>query len=326
MFAVARPRFSGLLSLGLWTTVLIACGGDDATHGDAGSMDASMRNEAGPTHIPRPDAQVSANDPVPPCDRADRNSCGAGDTCDLVYRRAPGATQFIVYPGCVKVRRERALGDPCDPDFSAGELYKEPGLLDDVYTDPCGPGLICAPDRAVRGGSSCQPLCSSGMAAGDSPIACMSESALCFGASQFVEFCRESERCDVAKQAGCNSGEACYMRPTGDGQRMLAVCRPKPTMPIADGEACSKTGYYGCNPGSLCLGPVRVPRSLWADADIQCRPVCAASTGADLDAGIDDDAGVVRGGCGLKARCIPFAESGLSLAQIPRPPYGQCER
>jgi hypothetical protein len=323
MLAVARTRVSSLLALGFWTAALVACGDDDSSHGDAGAMDASVRNEAGVAHIPRPDAQVSASDPVPPCDRADPNSCSAGDTCDLVYRRAPGAPQFTAYPGCVKMRRERALGDPCDPQFSDGELYTEPGLLDDVYTDPCGPGLICAPDRAVRGASSCQPLCSSGMSAGDSQIACMSDTALCVAASQFIEFCRESERCDVAKQAGCNPGEACYMRPAGDGQHMLAVCRPKPSMPTPDGQAC--TSFYGCNPGSLCLGPVRVPPSLWADSDIQCRPVCSATTGADQDAGIDDDAGV-RGGCGVKAQCVPFAESGFNLTSIPRPPYGQCER
>jgi hypothetical protein len=70
---------------------------------------------------------------------------------------------------------------------------------------------------------------------------------------------------------------------------------------------------------------VRVPPSLWADADIQCRRVCSADTGVDQDAGPDEDGGVSHGGCGNKAQCIAFAESGLSLAAIPRPPYGQCE-
>jgi hypothetical protein len=323
MSAVARFRVSELLALGFCASVCVACSGDDAVHSDAGAMDAGVHGDAGPMHIPRPDAQILANDPVPPCDRADPNSCRPGDVCDLVLRRAAGDTQFTVYPGCVMPRTERALGDPCNPDLTQGELYTEPGLHDDVYTDPCGPGLTCAPDRVVRGGSSCQPLCSSGMAAGDSPIACASSTALCLAASQFVEFCRESERCDVAKQAGCNPGEACYMRPTNDGQRMLAVCRAKPTMPVADGQPC--TSFYSCNPGSLCLGPVRVPPNLWATADIQCRQVCSADTGVDQDAGPDEDGGVSHGGCGNKAQCIAFAESGLSLAAIPRPPYGQCE-
>jgi hypothetical protein len=282
-------------------------------------MDASM--DSGPTRIPRRDAAVSANDPIPQCDRADPNSCPAGDTCDLVIRRAPADTQFTVYPGCVTTRRERGLGDPCNLDLTKGELYTAPGLMDEVYTDPCGPGLICAPDRTVRGGATCQPLCSSG-AVGDSTIDCKSDTALCLQSSDFVEFCRESERCDVAKQTGCNPGEACYMRPTNDALRMLTICRSKPTMPVADGQSCMS--YTACNPGSLCLGPVRVPPTAWADKDIVCRPVCSAASGED-DAGADEDAGVGRGGCKAKTQCVPFSESGLNYSAIPRPPYGQCE-
>ncbi|HEY2733315.1 MAG TPA: hypothetical protein VGI70_04985, partial [Polyangiales bacterium] len=276
MSAFARTRVLGLLAKAGLVALLIACGDDDSSHGDAGTkMDASARDDGGPTKIPRRDAAVSATDPIPSCDRADPNSCASGQTCDLVIRRAPTDMQFTVYPGCVGAHPERGLGDPCDATLTDGTPYTAPGLTDEVYLDPCGPGLICAPDRKVRGTSTCQPLCTSGEI-GDSPIECQSNTALCISTSSgYVSFCRESERCDVAKQTGCNSGEGCYLLPTNDAQALLAVCWQKPDAPIADGKTC--TDFYDCNPGSLCLGPVRIPPTRWMDTDLVCRPACSAT-------------------------------------------------
>jgi hypothetical protein len=227
--------------------------------------------------------------------------------------------QFSIYTGCVDAQRQRAAGDPCDPHLTSGVPYSAPGLQDEVYLDPCAAGLICAPDRAVRGGASCQPACSSGLL-GDSPFGCQSNTALCLSSGQFVEFCQESERCDVQKQTGCRPGEGCYLRPGTDGKSLLAVCRPLAEKPIANGEMC--TGSYTCNPGSICLGPVHLAPTRWQDADIRCRPAC--SGGSDQDAGADDDAGV-RGNCRAPAQCAAFSESGLKLSSIPKPPFGQCE-
>jgi hypothetical protein len=318
MSAVLRTRvlFSIWLSLAL---LGVACGDDDAPATDAGAKDAAS-SDSGPSHIPRRDAAVSTTDAIPVCDRSDPLGCGPGQVCDLVIRRAPSETQFTVYTGCVEARRERAAGDPCDPDLTSGAPYSAPGLTDEVYTDPCAAGLICAPDRAVRGGATCQPVCSSGQLLGDTPLACQSSTAVCLLGGQFVEFCRESERCDVEKQTGCRGGEGCYLRPGNDGKSLLAVCRALPAMPVANGQPC--TGFYACNPGSLCLGPVHLPPSRWQQTDLRCRPACGNS-GADQDAGADD-AGV-GDGCKAGAQCTPFSESGLNLSSIPKPPYGQCE-
>jgi hypothetical protein len=310
-------RMGALSSIWLSLAVLgVACGDDDALASDAGpgTMDASSA-DAGPGHIPRRDAAVSLTDAVPVCDRSDPLGCGAGEVCDLVIRRAPSEMQFSQYTGCVQARRERASGDPCDPDLTSGEPYSAPGLLDEVYTDPCADGLVCAPDRVVRGAASCQAVCASGQL-GDAPLACQSNTALCLLSSVFaqLEFCRESERCDVAKQTGCRGGEACYLRPGPDGKSLLAVCRALPAMPLANGQPC--TGFYTCSPGSLCLGPVHLPPSRWQQTDLRCRPVCGGA-GSDQDAGVDD--------CKAGTLCTPFSESGLNLSSIPKPPYGQCE-
>ena len=278
--------------------------------------------DAGPTKIPRKDAAVSTTDPIPLCDRTDPLGCGPGQICTVVLRRAPGDPQFTVQTGCVEARHPRAAGDPCDPDYTNNEPYSAPGVMDEVYMDPCGAGLICAPDRTVRGASSCQLACSSGTL-GDQPFNCQSATALCLtgGVNFPVEFCREAERCDVAKQAGCRPGESCYLRPTGDGKSMLSVCRPTPAMPLADGEMCRP--FYTCKPGSQCMGPVHVAPLRWQAADFRCRPVCSVD-GADADAGADADGGV-RGSCKAGASCVAYSESGLNLSNIPKPPYGQCE-
>jgi hypothetical protein len=298
----------------------VACGDDDTSPHDAGSgMDAAAK-DAGPTHIPRRDAQVTTTDPIPPCDRSDPQSCAAGQTCDRVLRRAAGDTSYTFYDGCVTTTQERAKGDPCDIDPTDGTPYSAPGLTDEVFRDPCGSGLICAPDRAVRGSASCQTACATGNL-GDTPIACASPTAVCFPGSQIAEYCLESQGCDVVAQTGCLPGEACYLVPSDDGKRLLALCTAPETQPDADGQACSP---LTCQPGSICLGPVHLPPTRWQTTDLVCRPTCTVG-GSNEDAGQDDDAGTARGTCGTKALCQPFVESGLNLSAIPKPPYGQCE-
>jgi hypothetical protein len=103
--------------------------------------------------------------------------------------------------------------------------------------------------------------------------------------------------------------------------RLLSTCLGQRPMPTADGQMC--TSFSACNPGSVCFGPVRLPLTRWTEqpSDIKCRKVCGDPE--DSDAGADDDAGVST--CPSGTRCVPFSESGLSLAGIPKPPFGQCE-
>jgi hypothetical protein len=297
-----------------------ACGDDDSAPSDAGLPKDAAVTDASLTRIPRRDAAVSTTDPIAPCDRGDPSGCGPGKVCSVLVRQSPKAMQLTVSTGCLEERHPRAIGDPCDPDYTNSAPYAAPGLTDLVYVDPCGPGLICSPDRLVRGAASCQPACSSGQL-GDTPFGCQSTTALCLSTGSFVEFCREAERCDVATQTGCRSGEACYLRPSTDAKSLLAVCRPQPQKPASDGDGC--TGYYACNPGSVCLGPVHLPPSRWQSADVRCRHICSTDA-KDQDSGTDSDAGV-GGSCRSGASCVAFSGSGLSLSNIPRPPYGQCE-
>lgn len=281
-------------------------------------MDAGMKT----TMIPRRDAQTTSVDPVPPCVRDDPSGCGSGMTCDLVVRRAAGSTQYQFYTGCVENDpSERAEGDPCDADPRDGTPYRVPGLTDEVFRDQCGPGLVCSPARNIRNGYTCQTACSTGQL-GDSPVACSSSSAICFPGTQISEYCRESDKCDVTEQTGCQSGEACFLAPSDTGDQLISLCSSPAMMPDADGDATC--GFLSCKTGSVCVGPVHLPITKWTRADVKCRPVCTKPGGSDSDAG-EDDAGVNRGGCSTSTACQAFSESGLGLSSIPKPPYGQCE-
>lgn len=267
--------------------------------------------------IPRRDAQVSETpDPITPCNRANPN-CPAGEVCDVLVRRFAGESQFSLYTGCVKAARERAEGDPCNPDPTSGERYEVEGLKDPVFRDICGPGLICAPNRNVRGAFSCQPACSAGQI--DEPFGCEDPTALCAGSSAALsEFCRKADGCNVEKQTGCRPGEACYLVPSDDSKQLLAFCSPEPPTPDADGAACRS--LVSCKAGSVCLGPMNQPVSAWSNSNLLCRPVCNGQSQA-----ADEDAGVTSGLCSATTRCAAFAESGLLLSSIPTPPFGQCE-
>jgi hypothetical protein len=275
-----------------------------------------------PMVIPRRDAQVSETpDPITQCERANPSACPAGEVCDLLIRRFAGQTQFALYTGCVAAANERAEGDPCNARLTSGEPYVAKDLKDPVFRDPCGPGLVCAPNRDVRGAFSCQKECSSG-AIGDQPFGCEDPSALCIG-TEIAEYCYKTDGCNVEKQTGCRAGEACYLVPSEDQKQLLGLCWAEAQMPTADGvPGCSP---ITCNAGSVCLGPVRMPISSWTDTNVMCRPICNGESGQAPSASSDEDAGVPSGLCNASSRCEPYSASGLLLSSIPAPPFGQCE-
>lgn len=308
-------------SLGLLLVVCLACGddgGDDTPSPDAGSKDAGPVMDSG-QGIPKVDAQVNKPDPIKACAPTDPAGCGGGETCDLLVRFTADGAEPRIYTGCVPSTRERGAGDPCDPDPTNNTPVRLPGLVDDVYRDECGPGLVCAPSRSVRNGFSCQIACSSDPAQAQ---ACSGTNTICFPATGFSEYCRESEGCDAMKQTGCLAGEACFLVWSNDERRLLSVCSPPVDMPKPNGDATCNP--LTCNPGSACLGPVHLPIARWTRADVKCRSLCTESSASGADAGADD-AGVGRGSCSGASKCEPFSESGLILTSIPRPPYGQCE-
>jgi hypothetical protein len=305
-------------------TVALAtsCGDDDAVT-DAGT-DAGD-DDAGDFIRPRRDAQVG-RDPIPECDRFDPLACGAGQRCQVVIRRAAAETQFLIYAGCIENVEARGLGDPCEPWGGASLLHQAPGLEDEVYVDPCGAGLFCAPDRQVRGSFTCQRACQSGRYMGFPRSGCSSATAFCAGPPQspYEETCRESDRCDPSSAEGCGPGTGCYLRLNDAQNGVLTVCLPAVDMPRADGEACMFLN--DCSPGSSCWGPTRVPPSRWET--LACRRSCLTDAVPDADAGLsDEDAGTVTTGapgCRAGQECVGFQGSGLDLSGV-SPALGQCE-
>lgn len=193
------------------------CSDDD---GPKSPSDASVdaATDAGNVFIPRRDASVVAGDPIRECNRYAPNACPPGQTCDLLVRQFGANPELTIYTGCVTATRERGLGDPCDPEFwVATQRYETEGLTDLVFRDQCGPGLVCGDDPKVKGASSCQPSCVSGLLPeGGEPYACSDPNSFCVPRSELQEFCRESDGCDVARQTGCRPGFACYLRTRDD--------------------------------------------------------------------------------------------------------------
>lgn len=326
-------RFTGVV-IGIWALAsLAACGDDDGPKGkpDGSISDAAVVDSGGGNFIPRRDASVAATDPIKDCDRFTPDSCPSGQVCDVLYRVFAGTDELGVYSGCVEPGRQRGLGDPCDSDFTTQTPYRTKDLTDIVFRDPCGPGLICAPDPDVRGGTSCQKACVSGNFGEAAPQLCEDSKSFCIGPQPFQEYCRPSDGCDIEAQTGCAKGESCYLRPTDDGKGFLTLCFPPAQPAVADGAACD--AYNACRPGSSCNGPIGRALSTWVGEDFICRPACAAdgstyggtqSGGSDTDGG-DDDAGTSpTSGCGAK-KCRPFSGTGLNLSGIDKPPFGQCE-
>jgi hypothetical protein len=258
--------------------------------------------------------------------------------------------QYTPYRGCVEpgLVAERGAGDICDLDLTNSPLYKTEGLIDEVRREVCGPGLVCAPDRVVRGLGRCQTECSSGLAdaAGQldptTVIPCAGADEICLDATRVTEYCRKQDGCDAVKQTGCrpNSGEACFLTPSNDWRRIVSVCELPFDMPMADGAG--PCGRFTCNVGSSCLGPSPLTPEQWQSGDLKCRRICGSNgvsgtAGAGGKAGAggasgqaassadDSDAGVPLGTCLGSATCEPFTTPSTLLSSIPAPPHGLCE-
>jgi hypothetical protein len=331
----ATPVRAALLVIALQCLVGCSSGHGKAGH-DAGK-DASTGGGTGGGggsdggFIRRRDAQTTSGDPIPMCDRFAPMSCGPGQQCRLVIRRAADAgTQFSIYAGCVEGVAARRLGDPCDQFGGQAQPYRADGLQDEVYVDPCGEGQYCAQDPKVRNHFSCQLSCESGNLPGQAGMACPSATQFCTAGTTnptgLEEVCRESDACDPTNQVGCAKGLTCYLRLNDTGNGVLSVCAPMSMTPVADGEVCKYIN--ACNPGSSCFGPTRLPPSRWMSSDLVCRRSCNVSgAGAGLDGGSDEDGGATggrAGRCSAATSCVDFAGSGLKLDALTRP-LGQCE-
>ncbi|MGD8859960.1 MAG: hypothetical protein PVI30_08100 [Myxococcales bacterium] len=321
MVSPALPTAAVLTSVLL--AVLIAtsgCGDDaDADAGPDASMDGGDDDNGGT--IRRRDGQTVSGDAVPECDRSNPSSCGAGETCKVVIRRAPGEDQFVIYAGCVEQQRARGADAPCEQFGGLGDPYEVDGLTDEVYVDPCGEGLYCAPDRGARGSFRCQTACDTNFG-----VACTGPGEYCLGQGAFEEVCVDSDGCDPRDPTSCGEGRGCYLRFNDTGEAVLSVCLPEPEEPVADGEPCEFLN--DCEPGSSCWAPVRKPPSRWEAGDVICRRSC--DPGVEDDAGQDEgtagdeDAGVSGGGCPGTLACEDFAESGLDISTV-SVGFGQCE-
>jgi len=304
-----RALFAGLL--------LCACGDDDAAMAsDAGEKDASPRAGTGGT-IRRPDAQVTARDPVTDCDPTEPVPCAAGQTCRPVIRRAAGEELFSLLFGCVEDSGGRARGAPCNPWGGGLAPYRAEGLDDELYVDPCDEGLYCASHPDVRGAFSCQDSCPLGT--------CASSDQQCLGDNAVEAVCRDIDHCDPLTGGGCPAGRTCYLELNEPGTRALTICLPTPVAPLADGTACRT--FADCLPGSSCWGPPRLPPSRWTQETVLCRPACsttvAAPEGALDDAGSEEDGGV-PGTCSGGTACRALSASGLEIELLPDG-FGQCE-
>lgn len=324
------PRIATLL-----VTLLLALGacGDGASDGDAGSAgdgdgdasggdgdgDEGGGDGDGNPGLPRLDAGADG-DPIPPCDRFDQFGCGAGQKCGIVIRRAPDEETYGVYNGCVDVLKERGLGAPC---VQWSVAYALPGLVDEVWLDPCEQGLVCAADASVPGLFTCQQSCQSGRYRGLPGRFCGEAGQYCSTVEQnpYLEWCVQSAGCDPTDPLACGEGAGCYLRPGDVQDEALSECYPTFEPAVADGDLCQYIN--DCAAGSLCWGPVRVPPGRWQDDEIRCRKTCVPG-GADADGG-DDDAGAgADDTCDLGQTCVPFGESGLELGTIGAS-FGQCE-
>jgi hypothetical protein len=320
VFKAAALGYVRLATLALSPLLLTGCGDDDDAR-DAGPEDGGMDGGEEDAFVrPRHDGQVGA-DPVPECDRFDPDACGAGERCQVVARRAAGAEQFVFYTGCLDDGPARSEGDPCDP-FGGGYMpYRADGLDDELYADPCGEGLFCAADPAVRGGSTCQRSCQSGRHQGFLPVRCDAIDAFCLGPSQrpLEEVCRKGDTCDPTSPAGCGPGTGCYLLLNDTETAVLTVCIPVAEMPLANGAACRALNE--CQPGSSCWGPTRLPPASWES--LQCRRSCTVGEEDSADAGADEgeDGGISGGSCG---ECVGFDESGLDVSVVSAT-LGQCE-
>lgn len=304
-----------------------ACGDDDDTTPDDGGVDATT-GSGGTGGIRVRDGggggdPITGDDPIPECDRFDPLACRPGQDCTVVIRRAPTETSFLIYTGCIDRDVARGMNAPCDPWGGFAKPYEAPGLGDEVYVDPCEPGLFCAADPNHRNASSCQQACESGRFQGQRGAFCGGNDKYCTGPGFYEEVCRTADGCDPADPDSCGDASGCYLRFNDTSEGVLAVCLPTVEEPLADGTACQFLN--DCMPGSSCWGPARFPPGRWTEADLRCRRSCALA-GVAGDAGTDDDGGVSAdpmSSCGSGQVCRDFSEAGLDTSTLPG--IGQCE-
>jgi hypothetical protein len=307
------------LALASLLTVLTACSDDDEGPSDAAADGGE--EDSGTNFIPRLDGQVSGGEPLPPCERFTQGVCPADESCEEIFVVDAVAGDQYLYPACIKRSTPaRGEGDPC-AQFS--ELYEAPETSDEIYVDPCGPGLFCAADPRVRDAFSCQAACQTG-AFGDVPVACESGLSYCLRVDRFQEICRTSDGCNPASQAGCSTGEACYLRLNDRGDGALAVCLAPPEVAVDDGDNCQYIN--DCEPGSACLGSIQTPPDTWTAESFTCQPFCTGDASSD-DAGVDEgDSGpTAASGCASGSQCVPFADVDFELVGVASGPAGRCE-
>lgn len=314
------------------TLLLLACGDDDALAPDAsaGDGDTDGADDAGPGTVgDRGDAPPSGQvELIPDCDRFSPLACTAGRECQLLVRRDVQTEQVVIYPGCVEpAARLRTEGDPCEAWGGFESPYELPGLRDEVYVDPCEPGLYCAPDLRTRGLSRCQRACSSGRTAeGYSPCG---GGSYCWAPGEseqeilFQEVCYRSDDCDPADPAACGPDQGCFLRFNDSRDGALSICLPLPPDPLADGEVCGAVN--DCQPGSSCWGPPGLPPDQWDQADYRCRRACGSPRPArDDDGGAGDVGGDPVGACPDGSTCAELTPSGVHADQI-SVDFGLCE-
>jgi hypothetical protein len=277
-------------------------------------LDAGMRPGFSTDAGMRPRFEVDAStDPITPCDRFDPDACPSGQQCDVLIRAEWGAPTFFIMTGCVERSQELGEGAPCGQWGDFQTPYDAPGVTDEVYTDPCEPGLFCAPDLLGGGAPSCQRACMSGRFDAQIRRGC-DETQYCVGERIFEEVCIPSSGCDPVAQTGCEEGEACYLRLGDDARSVLSVCLAPQEPSAEDGQPCDLIN--ACAPGSWCWSAIERNPSSWALDDLRCHPSCDAS-GDDGDAGSD-------GRCGEGTTCKDFSLSGLDSSPV-GVPFAQCE-
>jgi hypothetical protein len=308
---------------------LVACGDDTTlTKRDAGMLDASVQRDAGKDaggFIRRVDASTNVSDAVPMCNRFDPTPCGAGQECRLVISRAAGSdpsASFLIYPGCVEGLSSRPLGAPCTPFDGQAHPYMAKGVTDEIYVDPCAPGLYCAADFNVRDHYTCQRSCEPPSSQSNGYACPVTQACEQVGSTLLQFVCHDSDHCDPSDPTSCAAGLGCFLRLNDTGTNVLSSCLPLSDASVPDGQPCQYLN--DCNRGSSCWGPTRLRPEQWTDTI--CRRSCdvAISGGEASDAGVDDDGGIAGNGCHITESCIPVSESKLDVSGVVPAP-GLCE-
>jgi hypothetical protein len=137
----------------------------------------------------------------------------------------------------------------------------------DTRPDDCALSSLCSnvddPTRFV-----CLPFCE----ALDAPCMngkCTHVINLAGGGTAYL--CAPADGCDPVNNAGCDSGQFCYLDRTGGGLTFCAATEGTRT----EGQTC--TNDYACVAGQTCFGPV---------GNGNCYPLCHAGNDAECNPGV----------------------------------------